>query len=238
MASTAFVDGSTLTAAAWFNDVDTYVYSRLTSVSGTNTVVGTGPVSMTAYATGQRFIFIPANTNTGATTLNITPSGGSALGAKNIFSYGAACNGGELISGVPILVMYDGTQFNILSAHQSTGTWTPVVNGTNLGAVGKYTKIGRIVHLSFNNQTGVAALNNNTAASITGIPFNLSGTNTYDFGGACSLNFADQSDSFNLQPLVARFGTSASNSIDICNRSGVATTTSDPWNFGGTYIAA
>lgn len=114
MSSQAFVNGSTLTDAGWFNDTDTLVYSRLTSVSGTNTVVGTGPVSMTAYATGQIFTFIPANTNTAATTLNITPSGGSALGAKNIFWNGAACAGGELKQNVPVILYYDGTQFNIL----------------------------------------------------------------------------------------------------------------------------
>lgn len=115
MSSTNFVNGSTLSDAGWANDVDTFVYSRLTSVSGTNTVVGTGPVSMTGYATGQRFTFIPAATNTGATTLNITPSGSSALGAKNIYWNGSACVGGEIKINVPCEVFYDGTQFNIMN---------------------------------------------------------------------------------------------------------------------------
>lgn len=81
----------------------------LTSVSGTNTVTATAAASMAAYATGQEFTFIPANTNTGATTLNI-----NGIGAKSIFSGGAALTGGEIRSGVPIRVQYDGTQFNIL----------------------------------------------------------------------------------------------------------------------------
>lgn len=109
MASTQFTDGVTLTAAAWFNDVDTSVYSHLTSVAGTNTVTATGPASQTAYAAGQMFRFIPANTNTGATTLNI-----SSLGAKNIFIRGVACVGGEIVANVPVEVVYDGTQFNLM----------------------------------------------------------------------------------------------------------------------------
>ncbi len=122
MATTNFVGGTTLTAEAWFDDTDTAVYSYLTSPSGTNTITATGPASMTAYAAGQLFRFIPANTNTGATTINITPSGSSALGAKNIFAYGAACNGSEIIQNIPAYVMYDGTQFNLINP-QSSGRW-------------------------------------------------------------------------------------------------------------------
>ncbi len=125
MSSTAFVDGSSLTAAAWFNDVDSFVYSRLTSVSGTNTVVGTGPVSMTGYATGQRFTFVQATTNTGAATLNITPSGGAALGAKAIQLYGVALTGGELVANIPCEVFYDGTQFQLLVG--GGGPWVAYV---------------------------------------------------------------------------------------------------------------
>lgn len=115
MSSTAFVNGSTLTDAGWFNDTDTQTYCRLTSVSGTNTIVGTGPVSMTAYAAGQFFILVPAATTTGAATLNITPSGGSALGAKNIFWNGAALIRGEITINVPAMLYYDGTQFHLLA---------------------------------------------------------------------------------------------------------------------------
>lgn len=105
----------------------------LTSVSGTNTITATGGAALSAYAGGQIFQFIPAGTNTGATTLNITPSGSSALGAKNVFHKGAACLGGEIVAGVPCVVVYDGTQFNIVSevgllygTEKSTGSGTTV----------------------------------------------------------------------------------------------------------------
>src|SRR3990167_2821115 len=100
MATTLFVDLISLTQASWFNNIDTYGYNYLTSVTGTDTIAATGPASMTAYAAGQKFSFIPANDNTGATTINITQSGAAALVAKNIFCGGAACIGGEVPAGV------------------------------------------------------------------------------------------------------------------------------------------
>lgn len=112
MASTNFTNNVTLTEADWFDDVDTKAYSYLTGVAGTNTITATGPASLEAYAAGLEFEFIPANTNTGATTINIT--GASALGARNIFSNGAACVGGELRQNVPVKVIDDGTRFHIL----------------------------------------------------------------------------------------------------------------------------
>lgn len=144
MASTAFTDAVTLTAAAWFNAVDTESYQALTAVAGTNTITATGPVSLTAYATGQAFRFIPANTNTGATTINI-----SSLGAKNIFASGVACVGGELPANIPTIIIYDGTQFNLVtSANQfinpnyvkQTLTDVATINwDTNLGAIATIT---------------------------------------------------------------------------------------------------
>lgn len=107
--------------AAW-RDQSAWGILTLTSVAGTNTITATlasagsvtfGPLS---YLTGAKFWLIPANTNTGATTLNVTsPAGGSALGAKNVFWNGAACVGGELRQNVPALVGYDGTQFHIIA---------------------------------------------------------------------------------------------------------------------------
>jgi hypothetical protein len=82
---------------------------NLSSVAGTNTITATA-AGLTAYAAGQEFAFIPANTNTGATTINIT-----SLGAKNVYWNGAACVGGELRQSVPAKVRYDGTQFHIIA---------------------------------------------------------------------------------------------------------------------------
>lgn len=116
MATTDHTSGVTLSDADWADDVDCSAYSVLSSPAGTNTITATGPATYTYAATRPPVWFIPAATNTAATTINITPSGGSALGAKNIFLNGVALVGGELRAGVPTGIVYDGTQFNIIGA--------------------------------------------------------------------------------------------------------------------------
>lgn len=110
MAQTLFTPLVTLIQSTWLNDVDANAFSALSAVAGTNTITATGPTTVTAYAANQRFFFTPANNNTGATTLNI-----SSIGAKSVFWNGVACVGGELRQGIPALVLYDGTQFQILA---------------------------------------------------------------------------------------------------------------------------
>ena len=108
------VGNATTRAAATYasaRDVQDGTLTYLTGAAGTNTITATAAISMTAYATGQQFCFVPAANNTGATTLNL-----NSIGAKNVFARGAACAGGEIVSGCPVLVEYDGTQFNILAS--------------------------------------------------------------------------------------------------------------------------
>lgn len=85
--------------------------SYLTGTAGTNTITATGNPTVTALAAGQAFKFIPAATNTGATTLQI-----DATAATNIFWNGAALGGGELRINVPVEVFYDGTQYQLIAS--------------------------------------------------------------------------------------------------------------------------
>ena len=93
-----------------------------------------------AYYAGMEVTFLAGNTNTGATTLNC-----NSLGAKNIYVANAACVGGEILSGKAYTVVYDGTQFQMISppgtarggligvqvfATPGTATYTPTA-GTN-----------------------------------------------------------------------------------------------------------
>lgn len=216
MTTTRFVSGSTLSDGdGWANDADTVVYSVLGSVAGTNTITAAGPASMIAYVSGQRFFFIPAVTNTSATTINITPSGGSALGAKNIFAGGAACVGEELPALQPRLIEYDGTQFNIVGSYLSRAAWTPALKfgGASVGMtyttqVGRYIKYGphvvaqfRIVLSAKGSSTGAATITAlpATSANVTG----LVGSNA--FGGTALSSIAG-----NLSAIVAVNGTTAS----------------------------
>jgi hypothetical protein len=90
---------------------------QVTAEGGTaNAQTGTIDALVTAFRADQIFIFTPSITNTGATQITLTPSGGSALVALNVFVEGAALIGEELKIGVPTLLQYDGTQLNIISA--------------------------------------------------------------------------------------------------------------------------
>lgn len=91
-------------------------FEPLTSVAGTNTITAS-MAGLAGYVNGLKVNFIPASSNTGATTINI-----NTLGAKNIFLNGAALAGYELRKNCPVQLHYDGTQFNIVSgAHGGDG---------------------------------------------------------------------------------------------------------------------
>ena len=126
MSTQTYGNSVTLTDATEANRWDSAVYCYLTGAAGTNTITATGPANMVLTTPQVPFVLVPAVTNTGATTLNITPSGGSALTAKAVFCNGVACVAGELKAGVPAILVYDGTQFQIVG---------PFVGGTIPGAV-------------------------------------------------------------------------------------------------------
>jgi hypothetical protein len=105
--------------------------TSLLGVSGIDTISGSGSPQVTSYATGQMFWFVASGTNTGATTLNI-----DSLGAKNITRGTAALAAGDIISGAVALVVYDGTQFQLLSIIRSIQTNGTIASAgtTNIGA--------------------------------------------------------------------------------------------------------
>ena len=85
------------------------------TISGTNTITGTtGVGAPTALTAGQWVLFVPGGPNTGPTTFNR-----DGLGAKNVFQAGAGLLGGEIATGVPVMMMYDGTQYNIIGITSS-----------------------------------------------------------------------------------------------------------------------
>jgi len=83
----------------------------LTSVTGTNTIAATAPISMSALAAGQVFRFIAAATNTSGVTLNI-----NSIGARAITKNGTtALSANDILINSAITVIYDGTQFQLLN---------------------------------------------------------------------------------------------------------------------------
>ena len=99
------------TQYATAGQVEDGTLNYLTSVSGTNAITATAPVSMSAYVAGQTFRFIAAGANTGAVTLNL-----NAIGAKSVVKTdGSALVSGDIASGGAVQVIYDGTNFQLLS---------------------------------------------------------------------------------------------------------------------------
>lgn len=183
MTTTVHTDGVTLTSAAWFNDVDAEVYKALTAVAGTNTITATGPASLTAHAAGKGFTFVPANTNTGSTTINPTCNS-VALGAKNIFWNGVACVGGELRANIPVRILYDGTQYHITGNgfNAPFNDAHPIVSGSadptkkiRIEADGLSTATTRVITMPDRDVT----LDMSAITASLGGAVNLSNTGTY-----------------------------------------------------------
>jgi hypothetical protein len=143
-----------------------------TSGGAANVQTLTYDVAEASYYTGQRFTFIAGFTNTAATTLNV-----NALGAKNVKLGSNALNGGEIVAGFPVDVVYDGTQFQLLSATQQEGTWTPVLafSGLSVGITysiqdGTYSRVGDVIVATF-DITLTSKGSSTGSAGILGLPF-------------------------------------------------------------------
>lgn len=84
----------------------------LTSVSGTNTITATTATPYQSLVAGFIVRMIPANTNSGAVTLNVNGTGAKAV-TKNGTT---ALSGSELVAGREYILGYDGTRFMIIGA--------------------------------------------------------------------------------------------------------------------------
>lgn len=102
-------DAGARTDYARADQVQDSTLTYLTSVAGTNTITATAPLSLAAYAAGQRFHFVAAGANTGAVTLNV-----NSIGAKAVTKHGTtALLAGDIQSGQVVTVTYDGTRFQV-----------------------------------------------------------------------------------------------------------------------------
>ena len=84
-----------------------------------------------AYKDGQRIRFVPDNTNTGASTVNV-----SALGLKDIYYKGSTLAAGALTAGDRVTIEYDlaAARFNLISSDALTGL-SPAVRDIARGLV-------------------------------------------------------------------------------------------------------
>jgi len=122
--------------ARWHRDTNCTV-----AVSGTDTYTATinadsGFALYDGFVIGCDF----ANANTGAVTINLTPDGGSALGARAIKKAGdKALVSGDIDAGAKVLMVFDGTNFQMLSqlGNDAGGDLTThIADTTTHGATG------------------------------------------------------------------------------------------------------
>lgn len=104
---TGVKDGTLAKDAANVSQIQNSNAILLATVAGTDTITASLSPALTAYANGQIFTLIPANTNTGAVTINI-----NGLGAKALTKNGStALEANDLVAGVTYSIQYDGTRF-------------------------------------------------------------------------------------------------------------------------------
>jgi len=164
--------GSAATDSANLSQVQSTVTKLLTSVSGTDTITAVGAPVVAAYAAGQMFYFVATGDNTGAVTLNI-----DSLGAKAVTRDGSvALAAGDIKSGEVVVVVYDGTRFQVVSQLNSAGNATfanvSITSALNVGGVATFTANPV---LSGGTANGVLYLNGSKVAT-SGSAFAFNGT--------------------------------------------------------------
>lgn len=143
----------------------------LSSVAGTNTITGSLTPAITAHAAGMMVVLTPANTNTGAVTLNV-----NSVGALDVLgTRGQALIGGELAAGIPALLLLDSgaDDWILLNEQPASGSFTTTLSGVSGSVTGTlyWKKIDGIVSL-----WAVAAItgtSNSTSFGFDGIPASI-----------------------------------------------------------------
>ena len=115
---TAMAVGTAATDSLTLGQAQANAFGYVASDSGSSNayVIAPSP-AIAGYAAGQKFAFLAANVSSGASTLNV-----SGLGVKNVYYQNAAISGAMIKAGALILVVYDGTQFQMISPSDSIGS--------------------------------------------------------------------------------------------------------------------
>lgn len=162
--------GTLGTDAARLSQVQSGSATSITA-SGTDTYIGTMIPALSAYAAGNLFSFVVPNTNTTSCTLNI-----DGLGAKAITRDGStALVAGDLVANSEVVVVYDGTRFQVLNSNSKTN-----FNVSN--------------NLGVSSTASLLASFNSTNASAGYVSFQSSSTNYGYLGSGASLSTANATD--------------------------------------------
>jgi hypothetical protein len=136
------VSGSVNISDGWYNGADWI--QDISVVDSSNplgiNLKGTPPIAPAAYMAGLGYNVRVANTNmntTGTVTLNVGGADSNFLGPKNVYlPNGQPLEARDLVPGIVIRVVYDGTQFTMLSKihMEIIGTAVTFTVGPNAGA--------------------------------------------------------------------------------------------------------
>ncbi len=143
------------------------IYGVDSSVSA-NTITAALSPALTSYVAGQTVYIKAANTNTGATTINL-----NGLGSKNVtFGNGGAIGAGDIVSGGIAILQYDGTQFQLKNPGTADFSATAIQNNsyiyaTDTGSANAYVCALTPAIASYSAGLGILLkiANNNTTAS-------------------------------------------------------------------------
>jgi hypothetical protein len=168
--------------------VQSTVVKLIASVSGTDTITGSLTPALTAYAAGQMFYFVAAGDNTGAVTLNI-----NSLGAKNVTKNGTtALAAKDIKSGQTIVVIYDGTRFQVVGTSLA-GTTTSALTALGVNAGDSVTSGNYNTTIGYDAGTAITSGNGNTLVGFeTGLNVSTASGNTY-FGYSAGRDAANVS---------------------------------------------
>lgn len=123
--------------------------------------------SFTSYSDGIIIYWVPNNTNTGASTINV-----NGLGVVNLVNPdGSALLAGEVIANQPAQILFKGGVFQLITPAATVyGTFTPTWGGFSVApattAIG-YRKNGSLITLIFNPVNGTS---NSTSFTMSGLP--------------------------------------------------------------------
>lgn len=144
-----------------------------------NAYILTFSAAFSSYTDGLFIVWIPTNTNTTASTINI-----NGLGVISIVnSDGTALIAGELTSNVPAQILIKGGQAVLLNPYvlSTGGSFTPIWTGFSVNPVSfnvTYKRTGNLVTLFIINGSGTS---NATTFTMGGLPASIAGNSLFAF---------------------------------------------------------
>ncbi len=162
------------TNAIW--TVDNLVSSQLITLYGgtdtgaVNAYVLTFTANFTALTDGIVVYFVAANTNTGASTLNVNGLGVISIVTATTSGYNSL-RAGQIIGGTMIEVVYRSGQWVLISSFPISGQFTGTLTGctTSPTATFFYMIVGSLVIVAM-PAVPLSAVSNSTSCTITGLP--------------------------------------------------------------------